>query len=382
VKRDKKHIIIFRFSALGDVAIAAPVVRAAALSNPQHKFTMVSRPAMEPLFSGIPNLLFWPADFKGRHKGFKGLFRIWLSLLKQKPTHIADIHNVTRTWVLRTLFFFSFIPVNYLKKGRGEKRRLTAKNNKELKQLTPVYERYAAVLKQTGITLPVDFSKFCSVISPKFCSENFSKFCSEKKLSPGTTSKPNTNLTNTNLTNTTLRNTTLRNTSLIKIGIAPFAKHRAKAWPLEKMEQVIDSLTKNPKIRIYLFGGGREETIRLLALQQKYSCVESVAGRFGLSEELEIMKDLDLFISMDSANMHLASLVSTPVISVWGATHPYAGFYGLGQPAEYAVQTSLECRPCSVYGNKKCYRGDYACLNEIEPSDLLQKVEDYLKRMI
>jgi len=345
VESKKKHIIIFRFSALGDVAIAAPVVRAAAMSNPDHKFTMVSRPAMEPLFSGIPNLTFWPAELEGKHKGIRGLLKIWLSLLKQKPTHIADIHNVTRTWILRTLFFLSFIPVNYLKKGRSEKRRLTARKNKELRQLTPVYERYAAVLKQTGITLPEDFSKFCS----------------EKQLSQdqGTTSK-------------------LKPT-LIKIGIAPFAKHRAKAWPLEKMEQVIASLTKNPDIRIYLFGGGRQETIRLLALQQKYSCVESVAGRFGLSRELEIMKEMDLFISMDSANMHLASFVSTPVISVWGATHPYAGFYGLGQPQEYAVQTSIECRPCSVYGNKKCYRGDYACLNEIEPSDLIKKVEDFFK---
>lgn len=119
----------------------------------------------------------------------------------------------------------------------------------------------------------------------------------------------------------------------------------------------------------------------LLALEQKYSSVESMAGRHSLSRELEIMGELDLLLTMDSANMHLASFTSTPVISIWGATHPFAGFYGLGQPREYAVQVALECRPCSVYGSKKCYRKDYACLMNIKVSDVLERVEGFIQKI-
>ena len=67
-------------------------------------------------------------------------------------------------------------------------------------------------------------------------------------------------------------------------------------------------------------------------------------------------------------------MVGTPVLSIWGATHPFAGFMGWQQKNEYAVQKKLECRPCSVYGNKECKRGDYACLNTINTEDIIEKI--------
>ena len=86
------------------------------------------------------------------------------------------------------------------------------------------------------------------------------------------------------------------------------------------------------------------------------------------------MSHLDVMISMDSSNMHLASLTDTPVVSIWGATHPFAGFLGWNQKAEDCVQLDLPCRPCSVYGNKPCFRGDYACLNGISSEEILNKL--------
>ena len=93
------------------------------------------------------------------------------------------------------------------------------------------------------------------------------------------------------------------------------------------------------------------------------------------------MSHLDLMISMDSANMHLASLVNTPVVSVWGATHPYAGFLGWNQSPENIVQTDLPCRPCSVYGRKQCLRGDIACMESITPQSIVDKVESILSTL-
>jgi ADP-heptose:LPS heptosyltransferase len=91
-------------------------------------------------------------------------------------------------------------------------------------------------------------------------------------------------------------------------------------------------------------------------------------------QELILMSHLDVMLSMDSANMHLASLTAIPVVSVWGATDPLAGFFGFNQPKENAIQVDLDCRPCSIFGNKPCKRGDYACLNNIPPERIVERI--------
>ena len=98
-----------------------------------------------------------------------------------------------------------------------------------------------------------------------------------------------------------------------------------------------------------------------------------------MNGELALMGQLDAMLSMDSANMHLASLVGTRVVSIWGGTHPYAGFLGWNQKESDCIQLDLPCRPCSVYGNKRCLRGDYMCMNGITPEYILQKISPYLK---
>ncbi len=331
----KKHILVLRFSAIGDIAISAPLVRAYAIANPDVRFTMVSQPFMEPLFTGIDNLNFFPADFKGRYKGLKGLVKLFRELSKTKPTQIADVHNVLRTWVLRGLFAITFKKIAFLHKGRAEKKSLTREKNKDLRQLPSMISRYESVLVKVGLT-DIHFSG---------SQEGIQK-----------------------------RQDTTQNSGAIKIGIAPFAKHKGKAWPIEYMEKVVAELCEDSRFKILLFGGGKKEVSQLMAWEQKYSGVESVAGKYDLAMELEIIKSLDLMVSMDSANMHLASFVGTPVLSVWGATHPYVGFYGWGQKMENAVQLDMSCRPCSVFGNKECFRGDYACMTGITSKVLQDKI--------
>ena len=81
---------------------------------------------------------------------------------------------------------------------------------------------------------------------------------------------------------------------------------------------------------------------------------------------------------MDSANMHLASLTGIPVVSIWGATHPYAGFMGWGQSLDNAIQLDMDCRPCSIFGQKPCRLGDYPCLNNIKPETVVEKINTLL----
>lgn len=162
------------------------------------------------------------------------------------------------------------------------------------------------------------------------------------------------------------------------IGIAPFAAHQGKIYPQERMEEVVRLLSERTQKEkgsepIILFGGGKKEQNILDGWSARYKNVRSVAGKYSLREELELMRGLRVMVTMDSANMHLASLVGTRVVSIWGATHPKAGFMGFGQSAEDCIQRDIPCRPCSIYGKRKCKFGDYRCM-DITPEEIVDKV--------
>ena len=205
-----------------------------------------------------------------------------------------------------------------------------------------------------------------------------------------------------------------------RIGIAPFAAYETKMYPLDLMKEVVRALcahvenggnfSRQGQIQVFLFGGGKREKEILDRLVQEVkevqevqeaqgvqgvqgvqkvqmansqqptanSQIENMCGRFGgLKEELEFMKTLDVMLCMDSGNLHMATLMGVKTVSVWGATHPKMGF----APEETVVvqDETLECRPCSVYGNKPCKYGDMRCMRGISPKAIVQKVLEVLE---
>jgi ADP-heptose:LPS heptosyltransferase len=92
-----KHIAVMRLSAMGDVAMTVPVLRAFVNQHPQVKITVISRPFFKPFFEGIPNLSFFAFDEKERHKGFLGLLRLFQDLKHLDIDAFADLHNVLRS---------------------------------------------------------------------------------------------------------------------------------------------------------------------------------------------------------------------------------------------------------------------------------------------
>ena len=335
-----KKLLVIRFSALGDIAMTVPVVHDLAVQYPDLDITMLSREMARPLFEHLPdNVHFYAADLKGRHKGLFGLCRLWRDARMSDFDYIADFHDVLRTHWLRAEGCLRRKKIAKIDKGRKGKKALTRLKNKVLVQQATSFERYAKVLEQLGFP-----------IKPQFVKLDYSSFCETQKAPSETW-----------------------------IGIAPFAKHPAKIYPMDKMEEVIKALCQKADTTVFLFGGGEEEKRQIAELCAKYPNVQAAQSRHGLSGELALMGQLDVMLSMDSANMHLASLVGTRVVSIWGGTHPYAGFLGWNQKPIDCVQLELSCRPCSVYGNKPCMRGDYICVNGITPERILRKLSPYLK---
>ncbi len=330
-----KKLLVIRFSALGDIAMSVPVLYDLAIQYPDLEITMLSRGMARPLYERLPkNVHFIAADLNGRHKGLFGLCRLWHDAHLNDFDYIADFHNVLRTWWLRTEGCLRRKKVAKIDKGRRGKKALTRQKNKVFVQQATSFERYAKVLEQLGFPIKTQFVKL-----------DYSNLCEQQKP-----------------------------TNKTWIGIAPFAKHPAKIYPLEKMEEVIKVLSQKANTTFFLFGGGEEEKRQITEFCAKYPNVQPAQSQYGLKGELALMGQLDVMLSMDSANMHLASLVGTRVVSIWGGTHPYAGFLGWNQNPSDCIQLDIPCRPCSVYGNKPCFRGDYACMNGITSSQIIEKL--------
>ena len=327
-----KKILLIRFSALGDVAMLAPVVKKVAAINKDVDFTVLSRPISEPFFEGIgENVHFIGRKVKEEYKGIGGLLRLFGELDDMGFDCVMDMHDVLRTKVLRKLFRLHGYKVYKINKHRELRKVITAEGDKKiLIQLPTAFDNYREVLAKAGLSV-----------------------------------------NNIEGNNSPIKDSSA--SSQIKIGIAPFAAHQGKIYPLEKMEEVIVSLPVN--YIVILFCGGGEEREKMQEWANKYPNVH-LASEYckGLREELQLMKELNVMVSMDSANMHLASLVGTRVVSIWGATHPNAGFLGWGQSIDDCIQRNdLKCRPCSIYGNKPCLRGNMACM-DIKPEEIVKKI--------
>lgn len=319
------RILAYRFSAFGDVAMTVPVFREFLEQNPDVEIIMVSRKNFEALFSGIPNVTFKGIDLDD-YKGFFGLRKLSNELIKEfNPDCVANLHDVIRTKILDRIYRRKGLKVFKINKGKEEKEHLTDVWNLDKVQLKKTVERYADVFREMGFKVELS-----------------------QKLRPLPGHKSG-------------------------IGFAPFAQHKGKMLPLEKSFELAKILAQ--KHTVYFFGGGKRETETLEEWENQIPNTKSLSGRLSLTEELNKIAELEIMISMDSANMHLASIVGTRCISIWGATHLYAGFLGFGQSEEDVIQVKdLSCRPCSVFGDKECYRGDWACLAEFNIQKVIQAV--------
>lgn len=334
-----KHILVIRLSAMGDVAMTIPVLRAFTEQYPNVKLTVLTRAFFTPFFQDLPNVSVFPAEVKGKHKGVYGLYKLSKELKSLNIDAVADIHNVLRSTILK--WFLSEIKTVQIDKGRAEKKALTT--GKIVCQLKSTHQRYADVFETLGF--PLDLSQ--------------PKFPKPMPLSPALTSIIGTD-------------------SKMWIGIAPFAAFEGKMYPLDLMEEVIKILSKTHKI--LLFGGGKNEIEHLNILESTNVNVINLAGKLTLAEELVVISNLDVMLSMDSGNAHIAAMLGKKVITLWGVTHPFAGFAPFNQPDDFALlsdRRQFPLIPTSVYGNT-CPEAYKNAMKTIQPKVIVDKIESLL----
>lgn len=346
--RNKSNILVCRFSALGDIAMTIPTVYNACREYPEKRFFFLTCHHPSALFINAPENLTVIAVDLDNYKGIRGMWRLASSLkLRYGIDYMIDLHSVVRTGFLQLFFGLRGVGSTRIHKGLKSKQRLTRRLNKLLLPLTPTTRRYDQAFRRAGFPAKDTFrsifqnnpdghgdsSSFKSITTPKRIGEKW-------------------------------------------IAIAPFAKHKGKIYPLELMRKVVEHLDSLPSHRIFIFGFGNKESEEIDRLADGlHNVVNMARENIGIPGELSLMSHCDVMLSMDSFNMHLASLTGLRTVSVWGATHPYTGFLGRGQDPEDTVQLDMTCRPCSVFGDKPCFRGDYHCLWGITPQIIVQKLQ-------
>jgi ADP-heptose:LPS heptosyltransferase len=335
-----KHILVIRFSAMGDVAMTVPVLRALSEQHSNVKITVLTIAFFKSFFVDVHNVDVICADLKGKYKGVLGLYKLSKDLRALRFDAVADVHNVLRSKILK--FFFFGIKVVQLDKGRLEKKALVT--GKLFQQLKTMHQRYADVFESLGYSIDLSQPHFPK---SKSLTEQLSGFITKKEFKT--------------------------------IGIAPFAAHQSKMYPLTQMEDVISMLSKD--YNVILFGGGAKEINILNQFETKYSNVTSVAGKLNLEDEIVLISNLDLMLSMDSGNGHIAAMLGKKVITIWGVTHPFAGFSPFNQPKDYALTADRDefpLIPTSVYGNKYP-KGYENAAGSIAVGDVISKVQSVLQ---
>ena len=341
-----KKVVAFRLSSMGDVALTVPALKAVLEANGDLEITLVTRKVFAPFFNAIPRLRLYFADFQGRHQGLWGVLRLYMDLKKEGPfEEVIDLHGVLRTKFLTFLFEKSGLPAYKIDKGKKAKEFII--KSKYIRTQKHSIERYLGTFHSGGFKGQIGKAPFF-ILNDEAVLQS-STFVENNTCYP----------------------------SNIKIGLAPFANCKPKIWGITNFKILTDLINAEHKVDFYLFGGGESEISQLKEFQQNIPNVHLASGQLNLSDELALFRRLDLMISMDSSNMHLAALSGVPTISIWGGTHPAFGFSAFGQPVEYHIQTpvhSLKCRPCSVFGMKPCIYGSPKCMEMVKPSDVYKSL--------
>ncbi|MCB1317211.1 MAG: glycosyltransferase family 9 protein [Leptospiraceae bacterium] len=349
------RLLVLRFSSMGDVALLTPVLHALASEHTNLSITLVTRKVYEPFFYNIPGVEVIGVNVERDYRGITGLYRLYRELRKLGPyNHGIDVHGSLRSRILK--FFFRLKPgleFASIVKGRREKHQQTRRSNKVLTPISHMVERYMHVFERAGFSALPERGPW---INPDTHSRQLAK---EFLLANQLTRRNN-----------------------LWIGIAPFAGHTPKMWPLEYVRDLLKIIATRMDATVFLYGGGKKEVSILEEMHSEFSNTVLVAGKLNLEGEMALFLRMHLVLAMDSFNMHLAALLGVNLLSIWGSTHPYSGFGPYGKDESSIIQVpvdQLTCRPCSIFGNRGCYRGDLACMYWIKPEQVFTRIEQSLQ---
>jgi ADP-heptose:LPS heptosyltransferase len=344
-----KEIIVIRLSSIGDVSLCLPVVQRILALDKKIHITFITKSETAFIFQNIDRLRVIEAHVNSKHNGILGLWKLSKLIRSQskKIYAIVDLHNVIRSRILTFFLKFHATKFAVITKNRTAKKQILSSANsaiagiQDLPHITTIYSNAFAKI---GIDVDSRFV-FPAIVSSKEDLEKATQYF-------------------------------LKNGASYNIAMAPFAKHDGKILPWTTVLEILEDLNQK-EIKVFMYGG---TGIELQQMQLAANTFKNVIllDHLSFAQQIAFLNYMQCAVTMDSANMHFASLQGVPLVSVWGATHTQLGFGALNINTTVIEipKTALPCRPCSVYGNKICHlqREPYACLARIQSTTILSAI--------
>jgi lipopolysaccharide heptosyltransferase II len=335
-------ILVVRFSAIGDILLTTPLLRAIRTRHPGARIAVLTKEQYVPLLSDNPNVnevLGVPAGEPLRE--IAGMIR------SVRYSHLLDLHGNLRTLGLRLM---ARGPWRSFSMQRVARQVLITTKRDIYPTATPVAERYfeaAAGLDVEPDDQPPDF--YLSPEAEAYASARLA----ELGLAQGRA----------------------------LVAIAPGAAHATKCWPVDSWIRLGRRLV-GTGADVMVLGGPEDKPVAqqvVSGVRQRLTGTEnpriaSGAGMLALQETGAVIKRAVALISGDTGIMHMATGVRTPVVALFGPTVRQFGFFPYRAERTSVIELPLECRPCSPHGGPSCPLGHHGCMRGIPP----EKVFDAL----
>jgi len=343
-----EKILVIRLSSLGDVVLTTPAIKSLKQKFPQSQIFFLAKSQYRDVLKNDPNIFsFIEFDPFEKHRGVLGFAKLLKELKSLNFDVVIDLHANLRSFFIRHLLKAK-IKIKYDKRWLA---RFLLVYLKFLKvKSIHTLDLYLETLKKVGVN---SVEKEPKVFLDQE-SENFLKdFLIEKKIEKDD----------------------------IVVGIHPGARWETKRWPEERFAKVCQILNQKPKFKIVLFGDQKDQK----AVESISSRAEDQnllkTGNLPLDKFMSLIKRCDCFVTNDSGPMHIASALGVPVVAIFGPTHPKLGFFPLGSK-NVVLTANVKCSPCSLHGEKRCYKKSRYCMDLIEPEMVTDAVERLLEKTI
>ena len=344
-----RHLLVMRTSAMGDVAMLPHALRALTAAYPDLRVTVATQAMFRPFFAGL-DVGFLDVDVKGAHHSLAGMWRLAAQARRLGVDAVADVHDVLRSKAFRLAMRLHGVPAAHIDKGRAGKRAFIRCGGRGMEGVEP-------------------FLKECR-------SREKSLFLLVKTSNPSSGELQNRDMEGKPLYARMAEMVAKWGEGLdTPCGYNQIGAVVGATYPEEQSRELVRMLSERYG-RVFIHGGGGAEQAFAEEMERTYPNVTALYGKVRFAGEMDLIANLDCVVTMDSLVMHLASLVATPVVSVWGATHPGLGFLGYGVSPGNVLQADMACRPCSVFGNKPCRYGDYRCLKAVTPEMAARRVAE------
>lgn len=318
-----KKILIIRFSSIGDIVLTTPVIRCIKEQQPNTEIHYLTKKVFKGILENNPYIT-------KIHTIDKDVKEVIKELKKEKFNLIIDLHNNIRSVQTKTalgkrsstfkkLNFKKWMLVNF------KINKMPAKH---------IVDRYIQTVKKLGI---VNDNKGIDYFIPEKDVVNISSLPLSHQNG--------------------------------YIGFVIGAKHYTKQLPVEKIISVCKKLNQ-PIVLL----GGKDDLGKANQIEKGVGSMIYIAcGKYNLNQSASLIKQATKIITHDTGLMHIASAFKKEIISIWGNTVPAFGFspYLPGADSRIVEVNNLSCRPCSKIGHKKCPKGHFKCMLEINENEII-----------